>query len=163
MAFSQSEIKKCNKTILIDSVILAISWAAFIIFFVVSSILLYQNHQHILLIKIIDIILAVLASWVTIFILTASLVKTISKKNAIKRIVSYEDVNLSGQLVKFDVIRTVEKHIEAREIEIVSGDDRFLFFADLDFDISNFAINDKVIISAKYNFLMEMDKDEEGI
>lgn len=163
MAFSQSEIKKCNKTILVDSLVLAISWATFIIFFVVSSILLYQNHQHLLLIKIIDIVLAVLASWITIFILTASLIKTISKKNAIKRIVSYEDVCLKGKLVKFDVIRTVEKHIEAREIEVISGDDNYLFFADLDFDISNFEINCNVIIYAKYNFLIRMDKDEEGI
>ncbi|MBO6280692.1 MAG: hypothetical protein J6M95_03850 [Bacilli bacterium] len=157
MSFSNKEIKSAKRKITIDSVIITFCWIIFLSFFIPTAILV--NDQNIVIFKIISSLIAVISSWITIYIISNDLYPTISRKNVIKRILGYEEKTYVGVVNNFSNIRTVDKKIEAKELEITLEDDStFIFYVDILDDYSFINIGDKVEIKARYHYLTEIHK-----
>lgn len=157
MAFNNIEIKKANKKITIYSVIISISWAIFLGAFIPCCILI--NDYNVILFKALSIIIAIIASWITIYLISNFLIPVINRKNIIKRILGYEEKSYVGVVVNFSNTRTVDKKIEAKELEIRLDDDSsFIFYVDILDDYSSINVNDKVEVKARYHYLTEIHK-----
>ena len=157
MAFSHQEINKIKKKITISGVVIAICWLLFLGFFIPACILV--NDDNITLFKVISIVVAILSTWITIYLISNVLLPNISRKNVIKRILGYEEKTYIGEIKGFSIIRTVDKRVEAKELEIKLEDDTsYIFYVDVLDDYSSLKVGDKVEVKARYHYLMEVHK-----
>ena len=154
---NEENIKKINKFITIEIVVISFLWASFISLFVVS--IFFVNDSNIIIFKIIDSVLLVLSLWITIFLSINSLSVLFTKKSIIKKLLSYKEEVFIGEIVKKDNIRTVEKGYKAREIEIkIDEHNNRIFYLDSSLPFEGIEINDIVEIKARHNFVMEIKK-----
>ncbi len=157
MAFSKQEIKVAKRKIIISSVIISSCWLIFLGFFIPACILV--NDNNVLLFKIISIVIAIIASWVTIFITFNILIPFANRKNSIKRILGYEEKKYIGEVVSFSNERTVDKKIIAKELEIkLNNGAIFIFYADNTDDYSHINVGDIVEVKVRYHYLIEVTK-----
>ena len=154
---NEENIKKINKFITIEIVVISFLWASFVSLFVVS--VFFVNDSNIIIFKIIDSVLLVLSLWITIFLSINSLSVLFTKKSIIKKLLSYKEEVFIGEIVKKDNIRTVEKGYKAREIEIkIDEHNNRIFYLDSSLPFKGIEINDIVEIKARHNFVMEIKK-----
>ena len=154
---NEENIKKINKFITIEIVVISFLWTSFISLFVVS--IFFVNDSNIIIFKIIDSVLLVLSLWITIFLSINSLSVLFTKKSIIKKLLSYKEEVFIGEIVKKDNIRTVEKGYKAREIEIkIDEHNNRIFYLDSSLPFEGIEINDIVEIKARHNFVMEIKK-----
>ena len=154
---NEENIKKINKFITIEIVVISFLWASFVSLFVVS--VFFVNDSNIIIFKIIDSVLLVLSLWITIFLSINSLAVLFTKKSIIKKLLSYKEEVFIGEIVKKDNIRTVEKGYKAREIEIkIDEHNNRIFYLDSSLLFEGIEINDIVEIKARHNFVMEIKK-----
>ena len=157
MAFSNSLVNKNKKRITRDIIIISISVLCFAVLFTLS--LIFVNDSNKLLLIIINSAVGVLVSWVVIYIVVNSLAIASARLSVLKRINSYEEEHYEGKLISLDRIRTVDKRLEAREIEIEFDDkNKRIFYMDIEDDASSLNVGDNVKITAKYHYLMEIEK-----
>lgn len=155
MFFTKEKLRNFTKIIIIESIIIGLLWISFIIFFVLS--LINIKKMDVNFIKIMSISLAVISLWVTIFFVTTSLSEAITKLSVFKTINKFNLETYKGEIIKFDSVRTVNKRIQAREIEIqVNEKEKRIFYLDLSYDINLLKINEVVTLKAKSNYVMEI-------
>ena len=160
MLFTKDSIKQFNKTITKDLIVLGIIWTLFFTIFLITGLNIKKLDVN--LIKFINGLLGSISSIITIYIVLESLSKAVRMKNVYKSIMTYEENTFIGEIIKYDVIRTVNKGITAREIEIKISDDLTrIFYLDQSFDINSFTEHKNVVIKARNNYVMEIEKYEE--
>lgn len=160
MLFTKDSIKQFNKTITKDLIVLGIIWILFFTIFLITGLNIKKLDVN--LIKFINGLLGSISSIITIYIVLESLSKAVRMKNVYKSIMTYEENTFIGEIIKCDVIRTVNKGITAREIEIKISDDLTrIFYLDQSFDINSFTEHKNVVMKARNNYVMEIEKYEE--
>jgi flagellar motor component MotA len=154
MVYTDKTLKQIKHKILVERLTIIFLWTIFFAFFIASVIVLDDENINIL--RIVNSVLIILASWVTIFITTTSMFKHKAHKRFLNTIFSSKKYTYNGIVSEIIKSRTVEKHISARSLCLKTSEETYIFYLDDSVSFPDINIDQEIEVDVINNFVVEI-------